>query len=248
MHKYLGHEHQPLNASIVYWIHAKHHTDISKEGYVGITKYPAKERWINHQSASRRTTEKNCRVVNNAIRKYDSLIFEVVLVADSREYCERIEGLLRHKQGIGWNIARGGMPVDTMMGGIANRYRWVQHWIDNPTQAATRWWQAECKLLKKQANTKRKANKSLPHTKARKPSSNNTSGYKGVGWFAKYNKWRAQIGIQPHVYTIGYYEDKEEAKQQHLIAEGIRTQWRKNLISKEQAITQIKALQKRFFI
>jgi hypothetical protein len=246
VNKYIGYEHQPKGASVVYWIHTEEHTDMYSQGYVGITMYSAKDRWINHRSASRRTADKTCKILNSALRKYDSLIYEVILVADSREYCERIEALLRPTQGIGWNIARGGMPVDTMMGGIGNRYRWVQHWIDNPMQAAERWWQTERKLLNKQARIKRKLNKPAPHTKERPINSNNTSGYKGVGWFVKSNKWRAQIGIRPYVYTIGYYEDKEQARQHHCLAENIRTRWRKNLITKEQAITQIKSLQKRF--
>lgn len=248
MNKYIGYQHQPKGASVVYWIHNEEHTDMYSQGYVGITIYPAKDRWINHRSASRRTANKNCKILNSALRKYDSLIYEVILVANSREYCERIEGLLRPTQGIGWNIARGGMPVDTMMGGIGNRYRWVQHWIDNPIQAAERWWQTERKLIKKQAIIKRKLNKPLPYTKQRKPYSNNTSGCKGISWFPNLNKWRSQIGIFPHVYTIGYYEDKEQARQHHCLAESIRNQWRNNLIPKEQAITQIKALQKRFSI
>ena len=242
---YIGQNHQQLNTSVVYWIHSKKHTDIFSQGYVGITNQPARQRWLDHQSAARIERKGQCDIVNRAIRKHEDLIYEVVLVADSREYCERIEGLLRPHNKIGWNIARGGMPVDTAMGGLANRYRWIKHWIDNPTKAADRWWKTERTLLNKQACQIRKQNKPIPYTKPRSKNSNNSSGYKGVGWYPKHQLWRAQIGIKPHVITIGYYKDKEEAYKAHLQAESIRYNMRLNFISQSDAIEQIKAIGKR---
>jgi hypothetical protein len=244
---YKGCQHQPEGASVVYWIHKPEHTDITKEGYVGITSNKVQRRWVDHKSASRSKTKNNCKIVNKAIRKHKDLIYEVVLVADTREYCERIERLLRPTNCIGWNIAIGGMSVDTMMGGIATRKRWIQHWINNPTEAAERWWESERLMLKKQATTQRKEKKPLPWCKPRKSQSNNTSGDRGVTWFQKLNKWRAQIGITPYVITIGYYEDKEDAKQQHQEAQNIKILWKKNLILKNEAITRIKSLKKQIF-
>ena len=81
MNTYIGNKHQQGMASVVYWIHAENHNNISTQGYVGITNSPAMKRWKSHQSASRISSKvPNCRVLNNALRKYDSLIFEVVLV------------------------------------------------------------------------------------------------------------------------------------------------------------------------
>jgi hypothetical protein len=238
-----GHEHQPKGASVVYWIHRPEHTDITKQGYVGITNMRARERWAEHRRASRKNPDVHCAVVNRAICKYPDLIYEVVLVADTREYCERIEGLLRPTNRIGWNIARGGMPVDTMMGGIANRERWVQHWIDNPIEAANRWWDTEQRLLNKQALEYRKANKPKPFTQERKFNARNKSGYTGVTWFDKYGKWRAQIGITPEVVTLGYFDMKEQAFATYLEAKRIRLQHRHGILSFNDAIAQIRALQ-----
>lgn len=240
---YKGIEHQPKGTSVVYWIHKTQHTDITKEGYVGITHGMARERWVNHKSASRRKADQNCKVVNNAIRKYPDLIYEVVLVADTREYCEQIEGLLRPTNNIGWNIARGGMPVDTMMGGVANSRRWVQHWIDNPIEAANRWWDTERALLNKQATEQRKASKPKPFTVERKFSARNKSGYTGVTWFDKYGKWRAQIGIKPEVVTLGYFDTKEQAYATYLEAKHIRLQYRHGILGFNDAIASIRALQ-----
>lgn len=242
-----GIEHQPNGASVVYWIHKPEHTDITKEGYVGITNNMVKERWLNHQSASRRNPDIHCAILNRAINKHKDLIYEVVLVANTREYCERIEGLLRPTNKIGWNIARGGMPVDTMMGGIANKERWQQYWVDNPVEAANRWWKIESNLLKKQARQHRLTNKPKPFTKNRKHSNRNKSGCTGVTWFAKYLKWRAQIGITPIVITLGYFESKEEAHKTYLKANAIRLLWRQQSIDKDLAIKQIKQLQAKMF-
>lgn len=45
-----------------------------------------------------------------------------------------------------------------------------------------------------------------------KISSKNTSGIKGVDWYKKLNKWRAQITIDGKTKHLGYYETLEEAK------------------------------------
>ena len=244
---YKGTQYQMDGASVVYWIHKPKHTDITKEGYVGITSNKAQERWADHKSASRSSTKDNCKIINNAIRKHKDLIYEVVLVADTRDYCERIEGLLRPTNRIGWNIAIGGMPVDTMMGGIATRNRWIQYWINNPTEAAERWWESERLMLKKQATKQRKEKKPKPFTQERKSSALNKSGYTGVAWFPNYDKWRAQIGIRPMVIGLGYFESKEDAHQMYLKADAVKLLWRQGFIDKNQAILQIKGLQTRKF-
>ena len=242
-----GTEHQPKGASVVYWIHRPEHTDITKQGYVGITHNLAKNRWLDHQSASRCTPDAHCAIVNRAIRKYSDLIYEIVLVADTREYCERIEGLLRPTNKIGWNIARGGMPVDTMMGGVANKERWLQYWIDNPVEAANRWWITERKLLNKQATAKRIANKPKPFTQEVRSNNRNKSGYAGVSWFANYSKWRSQIGIRPLVIGLGYFDTQEQAYAMYLQANAIRLMWRQGRINKDNAIDKIKSLRAQTF-
>jgi hypothetical protein len=243
----IGTEHQPKGASVVYWIHKPEHTDITSQGYVGITNGMAQNRWVSHQTASRKNPNTHCAILNRAISKYKDLIYEIVLVADSREYCERIEGLLRPINKIGWNIARGGMPVDTMMGGIANKEQWQQYWIDNPIKASNRWWKAEQILLNKQSTAQRKANKPIPFTKDRKHSSRNKSGFTGVTWFPNYSKWRTQIGIRPISITLGYFETQEQAHQMYLKANAIRLMWRQGSIDKDLAISQIKRLKTKKF-
>lgn len=237
-----GMEHQPKGASVVYWIHKPEHTDITKQGYVGITHQSAKDRWIDHMSSSRRNPDANCAVVNRAIRKHHNLIYEVVLVAGTREYCERIEALLRPTNRIGWNIARGGMPVDTMMGGIANRERWIKYWIDNPIEAANRWWDAERILLNKQSAQYRYDNRPKPHTKIRKFDKRNKSGYKGVTWFARYSLWRAQVCVSSYPITLGYFDTKEKAYMTYLVARQITNWHRQGRMKLNDAISTIKLL------
>lgn len=241
MHK--GTEHQPKGASIVYWIHKPEHTDITKQGYVGITNRMACDRWTDHKSASRRKEDGGCEVINRAIRKHNDLVYEVVLVADTREYCERIEAMLRPTNRIGWNIARGGMPVDTMMGGLANKERWHKYWIDNPIEVAERWWETERKLLNKQAIEQRNLTKPKPFTVDRKFSISNKSGYTGVTWFNNFSKWRSQIGIGGKPITLGYFNTKEEAYAIYLKAKKIRHSYRENKILLDDAINAIKQLQ-----
>lgn len=236
----IGIEHQPKGASVVYWIHKPEHTNITKQGYVGITNGMARERWADHKRAARKNPNKHCAVVNWVICKHPNLIYEIVVVADTREYCEHIEGLLRPTNRIGWNIARGGLPVDTMMGGIATRKRWIKYWIDNPDEAATRWWKTEQALLNKQAIEYRKATKPKPFTQDRKPHKDSNSGCVGVTWFAKYSKWRAMIGVSPIVITLGYFDIKEQAQNAYLQAKAIYKSHKLGEIELHETIRQIK--------
>ncbi len=41
--------------------------------------------------------------------------------------------------------------------------------------------------------------------------SNNTSGHKGVTWYAKRSKWQAQITVGKKHKTIGYFKDPKDA-------------------------------------
>lgn len=242
---YKGIQHQPKGSSVVYWIHKPEHTDITKEGYVGITNRMARDRWVDHQSAARRS-DKKCAILNRAISKYDNLIWEVVVIADTREYCERIEGLLRPWQRIGWNIAQGGLPVDTRLGGEANKIKWIQYWIDNPNDAAERWWEAEQRLLNKHALEQRKANKPKPYTKPRKHDIRNKSGFTGVSWFELHNKWRAQICFKNVKVTLGYFDTKEKAYETYLKAKDITVKHRTGKIDFDNALYEIYLFQKRF--
>ena len=89
-------------SSVVYWIHCKEHTDMFTQGYVGITKHYNK-RLSQHK---KRPSNPHLKF---AISKYgwDNLIKEVILIAEE-SYCLLIESLLRSKNTIGWNIAKGG--------------------------------------------------------------------------------------------------------------------------------------------
>jgi hypothetical protein len=86
----------------VYWIRHPDHTDIFRQGYVGVSKKPA-ERWAYHKK----------RQENNHLRNaanmygWDYLIKETVLIGD-KNYCLYIESKLRPEDKIGWNIVKGG--------------------------------------------------------------------------------------------------------------------------------------------
>lgn len=49
-------------------------------------------------------------------------------------------------------------------------------------------------------------------------STKNTSGVIGVGWYNRYNKWRAYIKIEKSI-TLGYFNNKEDAIRARLNAE-----------------------------
>jgi hypothetical protein len=92
----------------VYWIRAKHHSDITSEGYVGVSKNSQK-RWLYGHKWSHSKDRHDNQHLSNAINKYgwDSLIKTIVLIGEDA-YCYEMEKKLRPSEKIGWNLAAGG--------------------------------------------------------------------------------------------------------------------------------------------
>lgn len=45
----------------------------------------------------------------------------------------------------------------------------------------------------------------------RKKSCKNTSGFKGVSWYPRYNKWCARVCVDGKRITLGYFSDRNQA-------------------------------------
>lgn len=91
--------------AFVYWIRKEEHTDIEKEGYIGITKRSVPVRYREHVSDSKR----KYTYLYNAINKYgDSLIVDTLVECDL-EYAYWLEERLRPCGDIGWNKLSGGV-------------------------------------------------------------------------------------------------------------------------------------------
>ena len=88
--------------SCVYWVHRPEHTDILRQGYVGISKRFERRIW-EHLKLTQN------RYLKNAINKYgwDNLVKEKVLIG-KEDYCLEIEAKLRPADKIGWNLVKGG--------------------------------------------------------------------------------------------------------------------------------------------
>ena len=94
--------------TFVYWIHKSTHTDIWKDGYIGVTK-DIKRRWRDHKTDARYNRHTNS-YLGHAIKKYgDSLVWEIIFLGNE-DACYKHEELLRPEPSIGWNLRSGG-PV-----------------------------------------------------------------------------------------------------------------------------------------
>lgn len=92
----------------VYWIRAKHHSDITSDGYVGVSK-DAQKRWMyGHDWAHRKGCHDNPKLAN-AISKHgwENLVKTILVIADEG-YCYELENKLRPAENIGWNLVAGG--------------------------------------------------------------------------------------------------------------------------------------------
>jgi len=102
----------------VYWIRAEHHSDMTLDGYIGVSKNAQKCWLYGHNWAHRKGRHDNQRLAN-AITKYgwDNLIKTVLVVADE-QYCYDLERKLRPTEKVGWNLVMGGgkPPVSKFRG------------------------------------------------------------------------------------------------------------------------------------
>lgn len=95
----------------VYWIHLPSHSDLTSEGYIGITTTTVDKRFKDHTSAAK-TTKFNYPI-HNAIKKYGDDLIVTTLIEGSLEYCQLMELKLRPSEKIGWNLTKGGgFPID----------------------------------------------------------------------------------------------------------------------------------------
>jgi group I intron endonuclease len=89
----------------VYWIRCADHTDVTTQGYVGVS-INVERRLSEHQKSKQNPH------LYSAIKKYgwDNLIKTPLLIS-TEEYCLEIERKLRPQECIGWNvIVGGGLP------------------------------------------------------------------------------------------------------------------------------------------
>lgn len=96
--------------SCLYWIHLPEHTNIKKDGYVGITSGSVSKRWREPLYHAKHGVE---YPVQRAIRKYGTaLVFEVIFEGTD-EGCSHLEEYFRNAPSIGWNIRTGGRIGNT---------------------------------------------------------------------------------------------------------------------------------------
>lgn len=109
----------------VYWIHLPEHTDITTQGYVGITKQGLEKRLWKHLNLSK-NPETAKYVLHKALNKYaDRYVAEVVCICD-KDYAKWLELKLRPNDFIGWNMRSGGMagPTLTEEQMLARKTKW----------------------------------------------------------------------------------------------------------------------------
>jgi hypothetical protein len=90
----------------VYWIHLPDQTDIATQGYIGVSKNPAK-RWKDHLRDAKGGYHANPYLAKVFLKYHEKLIFDVVF-GGTKDQCWDLEKELRPTSSIGWNIMAGG--------------------------------------------------------------------------------------------------------------------------------------------
>ena len=97
-----------LNVAHLYWLHLPEHSDMFRDGYIGVSINPERRLWA-HKS-------KKCNPhLTNAFAKYKNII-STILLKGNEAYCYKLEKKLRPIEDIGWNIASGGGRPPSMLG------------------------------------------------------------------------------------------------------------------------------------
>lgn len=97
-----------MSKGYLYWIHLPTHTDITSQGYIGITKQAPSRRFSQHKRQARKCLNRGERLcpVQNAILKYETSM-SVLVIADY-DYILKLEEKLRPTKRVGWNVLTGG--------------------------------------------------------------------------------------------------------------------------------------------
>ena len=91
-----------MSVCSVYWIRCAEHTDITSQGYIGVSSRFDRRMWEHSKL-------KGNRHLKFAMKKYgwDNLVKTQILIAEE-DYCLDIEHKLRPTDDIGWNCVSGG--------------------------------------------------------------------------------------------------------------------------------------------
>lgn len=96
--------------AVVYWIHTPEHSNITTEGYIGVTtRSRLKRRLYEHK------IHKQNPHLTNALIKYKDIVHSILLEGPE-DYCYEIESKLRPTDHIGWNINKGGTKPPSWKG------------------------------------------------------------------------------------------------------------------------------------
>ena len=100
-----------FSSACVYWIRDPSHTDITCEGYVGVSK-EFKKRIKTHLKRIKTKDHENYKLIKNY---NENVIIETVVISDE-DSCYDLEFKLRPINNIGWNINAGGIKPPSQHG------------------------------------------------------------------------------------------------------------------------------------
>lgn len=98
----------------VYWVHLPDHTDITTQGYIGVSNNP-KRRMSEHKNSSILRNDKNplfCRM----LYKHLDTIVQTIIFVGTEEACYSFEQELRPIKNVGWNANKGGSKPPSKLG------------------------------------------------------------------------------------------------------------------------------------
>jgi len=100
-----------FDTACVYWIRDASHTDITCEGYVGVSK-EFNKRIKTHLKRIKTKKHDNYKLIENY---NDNVVIKTIVISDE-DSCYDLEFKLRPSNNIGWNINAGGVKPPSQQG------------------------------------------------------------------------------------------------------------------------------------
>lgn len=98
----------------VYWVHLPEHTDITNQGYIGVSNNP-RRRFLEHKNQSPKKKDIN-PYFNRELKKHSERIILTIIFQGTKDSCYSLEEELRPINNIGWNANRGGIIPPSKLG------------------------------------------------------------------------------------------------------------------------------------
>jgi predicted GIY-YIG superfamily endonuclease len=134
-----------MNTYYVYWLHLLEHSDLTCEGYIGVSKDPYR-RLLEHKNTAKKGYNQN-PYLGRVLNKYNQQVLQTIIFQGTEQECYQQEENIRPNKNIGWNANKGGIKPPNMLG--IPRSEETKKKISKKLKGHVQSFETRCKISKK---------------------------------------------------------------------------------------------------